>query len=124
MGLALAADSDLDTSANTLHVLSRAAATRQRLEIRLGIFKGEWKYDRRVGVPWLEVILRKGASLQLIRQVFHNVIATCPGVASVSRLVVARTANRGLSVSFTARAIDGTPIVFEPFVYEPLAEAA
>lgn len=61
----------------------------QRVKSRILLVRGEWYIDQRVGTPWKERLLVKGATAGTIRRVLREVVLGTPGVRSI----------RGLSVS-------------------------
>lgn len=83
--------------------------TLQRLRTRLGLFRGEWFADKRVGLPWYQRILgRKDVSDASKRAIFARVIRTCPGVASLDTLSLEDTAvPREKALVFTGRLVSG-----------------
>lgn len=96
-----------------LRILQGADAVLQRVWIRLRMFLGEWFLDQRIGVPWRERILIKGADIRDVRQILTRVVEGTPGVARVETFdctLNART--RELTVStMTIVLTDGSTVV-------------
>lgn len=110
------ATGDLLVSRGRLVVISGAAALRQRLQMRLKLWAGEWFADTSVGVPWLLFLGVKG-SQALAESTLRRAITTCPGVASLDAFaftVNART--RSAALSFRVTAQTGDVLVFTDFV--------
>lgn len=55
----------------------------QELNIRLAFFYGEWFLDVTKGVPYLEVILKKGVSIQTVNGIFIKEINATDGVNEI-----------------------------------------
>jgi hypothetical protein len=102
---------------------SLGAEVAQRLTVRLQFFRGEWFLDLRQGVPYYQVVLRKGVSDQVLRAVFSQVILGTAGVASLSSLTFSlNKLTRVMTMVFVARLTDGTVFSsadYGPFVVTP-----
>lgn len=119
--LALDSSGDLDLSARALRLTAPGAeSVGQKLRVRLGLTRGDWFLDRRVGVPYYTDVMGKqpaGAAEALLRRV----IATCPGVAALLSFAFARGADRRATVTFSARATTGEVVTVEDFIVSPRA---
>jgi hypothetical protein len=71
-----------------LLLTSGAAKVAQSIRIRAGIFKGSWRYDRQLGVPYFDDILAFGASAELVRRRFYDLLIQTDGVLSVQKLTI------------------------------------
>ncbi len=82
---------------------------RQRLEIKLELFLGEWFLNTRLGFPYYRHILVKNPNLSLIRTLFRSAILDDPDVVAVPQLTLDHdTAARRLYVRFDAVLRDGS----------------
>ena len=114
MDLLLDSDGDLDITGGNLSLTSGIDAVRQRLELSLKFFRGEWFLDRRVGIPYFERILVKGPNIPAITTLFRDAILTDPEVLEVLGLQLDfDPAARTLAVSFTAPTVLGEAVVFD-----------
>lgn len=77
---------DLDLTGADLAIVVGDDAIVQHLTIRFQFFKGEWDYDRRVGIPYLTDILIKNPSVADVRNIFSQTILTTPGIAEIQEL--------------------------------------
>lgn len=87
-----------------LHPITRLgsgiAVVRQRIQIRLNTFLGEWLLDRRVGMPILEWMQQKPPRVEQIGAFIRREIETTPGVLRVEGFSSSLT-GRDLSYSGT-----------------------
>lgn len=95
---------------------------RQRLQVSLNFFKGEYGFNLDAGLPWFQEILVKSPNLTVIRAILTAAIIQVEGVASVENMTLDfdRRA-RHLSVNFDARLEDGdtySTTEYGPFVVE------
>lgn len=91
----------------------------QLLYTRFRFFQGEWFLDDTVGVPWYQSILGQKQSTSVVTQILRNVVATCPGVASVDSFSLTTLPNRGATVVFSCTLTDGAVLKssdFAPFI--------
>lgn len=95
-----------------VRLLSGIDSLVQRIWIRLRFWLGEWFLDERLGVPWLQQILVKGADPRVIRAMLTKVVMSTPGVSRVAALDVRIDApTRTIIVSrMTVVAEDGTTV--------------
>ena len=93
-----------------------ADALRQKLQIRLGIYQGEWPLDTTVGIPWLTRILGKQANRADGENVLRQAILTCPGVASVTSFQITYNADRTASLTFSVQSVGGENVTVADFV--------
>lgn len=56
----------------------------QRLKIRLLTFKGEDVFDTERGIPYFQIIFKKGTNKTNADSIFRNEIINTPGVKSIS----------------------------------------
>lgn len=87
-GFPVRGDVALTDDGRDLQLISGAAKVAQSIRMRAGIFKGSWRYDRQVGVPYFQDILVSGANVELVRRRFHELISQTDGVLSIQSLTV------------------------------------
>lgn len=108
--LLLNTSGDLDLS-NGLRLVTGSQAVAQRLGNAFRFFLGEWFLDTRLGVPYYELILRKGTDLRIVSQIFRDIITRDPEVDSVIDFRMSfDPIERVLTVQFEARLISGDTI--------------
>lgn len=95
-----------------IRLLTGVDAILQRIWIRLRFWLGEWFLDTRLGVPWIERILVKGADPRAIRQILVKVVLSIPGVARVTNFETSvDTRSRTFSVTRMVVVLDdGTSV--------------
>lgn len=98
-----------------IRLLRGRDAVAQRLTSRFKFFKGEWFLDKRLGVPYYRVVLKKNPNMRLVRSLYRQVILRCPGVQSILSfsLDLDRIA-RELTIEFEARLSDGSIFRSQP----------
>ena len=63
---------------------SQTAEKAQKIRNRLGLFRGEWFRDLRIGTPWYERILGvKNPNIFVLRNVIRAAILSVPGIVDV-----------------------------------------
>ena len=77
------ATGDLDLSTNDAQLVTGSDEIAQHLRIRLKFFLGEWFLDTRLGVPYYQEILKKGAKLTVVQEVLRVVILSTPGIIEI-----------------------------------------
>lgn len=87
----------------------------QLLYTRFRFFQGEWFLDSTLGVPWYQSILGQKQAASVVTQILRNVVATCPGVASVDSFSLTVLPNRGASVKFSCTLGDGSVLKSSDF---------
>lgn len=102
---------DLDLRSGRIPLTSGTEAVAQRIRMRLGMWRGEWFLDRRLGVPYFQEVLTRIRDVGRLRSIFRDAILGTEGVASVPRLELDLDAGqRHLTVRFTAVTEDGVAI--------------
>jgi hypothetical protein len=118
--LALGADGDIDLTGGEARLVSGVDALVQHLRIRYRTFLGEWYGDRRIGVPWFQVVFVKNPNMRLVRSLIREVAITTPGVAAVLELRVTVNSARVAAISFVCRTTENVTF---PFTFsEPVLE--
>jgi hypothetical protein len=87
-------------------VLGKSVA--QAIKINLLFFRGEWFEDRGIGIPYFELVFRKGIKSELLYPIFHDALRTTPGVLKVNSLELELdSANRRLHVTWSVDSDEG-----------------
>lgn len=81
-------DLKLTDDGRDLVLIAGPAKVAQSIRVRAQIFKGSWRYDRQYGVPYFEDILAFGASVELVRRRFYDLLAETDGVLTVETINV------------------------------------
>jgi hypothetical protein len=81
-------DLQLTPDGRDLQLVSGAAKVAQSIRVRAQIFKGSWRYDRQLGMPYFQDILVFGSSVELVRRRFHEMISSTDGVLSIQSLTI------------------------------------
>ncbi len=95
-----------------------AEAVAQRLRLRHALWRGEYPLDEGVGVPYTDLLGRKGAEA-LFEATLRQAASTCPGVAALTSFTLAIDAQRVATVSLTALATSGEPLALDAFRVSP-----
>ncbi|MES2384541.1 MAG: hypothetical protein V4593_08325 [Pseudomonadota bacterium] len=102
-GFPVLGDVALTADGRDLQLVSGAAKVAQSIKTRAQVFKGSWRYDRTLGVPYFQDILATGASVELVRRRFQELISSTDGVLSIQSLTVTFDRTRAtVLVNFTA----------------------
>jgi len=99
------ATSDLELSTGLdLSVVEEDEQIQQNLAIRLRFFFGEWFLNTKVGIPYIEDILKKNPNPSTIEALLKEAISGTPGVYEILRYSQSINASaRTLSVDFAVR---------------------
>ena len=89
-------------SGQVLLITDSVSALRQRLQIRLSTFKGEWFLNSNAGLPYFQEIFVKSSTKELVDNLVRSFILKTSGVARIKNFssVVNRT-SRSYSLTFT-----------------------
>lgn len=90
-----------------------AQATRQRLEQKFLLWRGEWYFNRGAGFPWLQEILGQRPRPEVVRSLVQQMIEDDPGVRALRSLAVEMLPERGLRIEFEARLTTGGDATLE-----------
>lgn len=72
-------------------------------------------HDQRIGVPWLQDIMERGASLAMTQQILRQAILEVPGVESILLLTIqVNEATRAATVSGVVQPEIGDPVNLPP----------
>lgn len=119
---------DLLVQGGDLVIARGAAAIAQDWGLRMALFKGEWKLDRRVGIDYRALIFAdRRPSNALLRHVFEAVTRDTAGVQSLDRLEFTfDSQTRSLTVSADVTSVDGDsiPLLYTDVLFEDEDETA
>ena len=105
---------DLDVTAGDVSFVEGAEAIAQDVTMRLRTWLGETVYAPRVGVPYLQIVFRRGEPIEAIRLILEQQILAAPGVTGVTAVPSVDPINRRLSLSGTMATDAGSaPIELE-----------
>ena len=100
-------DYDLDLAKGDLSFVTGIEAVRQDLEMSLRTWLAETPYDRSAGVPYLQIIFRRGTTIEAIRFIIERHIAGIDGVDGVLELDTAVDKDaRVMRITGRVRALD------------------
>jgi hypothetical protein len=103
--LALGTDNDIAIDdSGEVSLVSDASAVRQRLLMRLSVFKGTWFLDPTFGVDYYASVLGARREDAVLNAVFVPAILETPGVAALKEPIAYEYdgTKRTLTISFTA----------------------
>lgn len=105
IGFKLNADGDIEAENGKITLLSTIQdAVRQRLDIKLKTFQGEWFLNNKYGVPYKQQIFGKGLTIEERNALFIRVIKEDPDVQRIVYLESEYTNhNRQYSVKFEVK---------------------
>ena len=99
---------DIRISGGDVATVSDAQATRQRLEQKFKLWRGEWFLDVNAGFPWLQDILGRRPSPQVVRSLVFDVVQSDPGIRTVENLELEQDSPQWrLTIRFRARLTNG-----------------
>lgn len=95
---------DLAITSGEVTLEENSAAVRQRLEIKLRTFLGEWFLDTTFGVPYYEQVLGKKVNPISLNAVFVSAILSVPGIKKLDKPITYdfNASLRNLALSFVA----------------------
>ena len=104
------ATGDLDITNGRLSLVTGLQEKAQKINNRLGLFRGEWFIDQRIGTLWWERILGiKNPDLFLVKRVLRNAILSVPGILDIEEEEISFT-GRQFTYSYVAIDDEGTQI--------------
>ena len=106
----LLADHDIDITNGELAFVEGIAAVAQHVVMRLRTWVGEaaTKYDKRAGVPYLEIMFGvKNPNIAAIQSIVDRKVLETPGVLSAQTQVTFDRAAHTLTMSGQIRTADG-----------------
>lgn len=105
---------DLDVTGGDVSWVEGVEAIAQDVTMRLRTWLGETQYAPRAGVPYLEVVFRRGEPIEAIKLILETQALAAPGVTGVSLVPDLDPTTRRLSMAGTMSTIAGpVPIDLE-----------
>lgn len=102
--LALGPDGDLLVVNGQLQVVTGPESVLQEIGNRCQMWRGEWEFDPRQGIPFRDIIFAKGTPIVQILRIFRQVILDTPGVSEVTSITAdANTSRRELTIRASVR---------------------
>ena len=91
--------------------------TENKINARLKFWKGEWRFDVRIGMPYKQDILGRKIPDNVVQGIFRDALQQTPGVDRVISVQIERSKeDRKVSVSWECRLIDGSVINDQIFI--------
>lgn len=87
-GLPIVGDLQLTEDGTDLVLVTGPKAVAQLLKSGAQIFRGSWRYDLAVGLPYFQEILVAGPSVERVRRRFFDFLTATVGVVSVRSVAV------------------------------------
>lgn len=109
--LLLDSSGDITITDDDLVLSTGLDSVRQRIKMRLRMFKGEIFIDTALGTPHFDSTFARRPDLDLIKSVYRKVIGESEGVVELVSLTVELPSTRILSVKAQVLASDGQRIV-------------
>lgn len=102
---------DLEIPIDDLVILDGSDETIQHIRQRLQHFQAEWFLDLEAGVPWLQEILGKVQTIQIVEVILKDAIQSSPGVKTLDAFSIDETAGeRTISVTFAVTLDNGVSL--------------
>lgn len=116
MDIQLNNDGDIDLSTGDLVLIDGVDEARQRVQIKLRFFKGEWFLAPSFGVPWFRDVLIKNPQTDVVRNLIVKAVESEAGVDKVTEIVLEYAPEtRKLTISSLRALVDGEFIDFSNF---------
>lgn len=109
--LLLDSSGDITITDDDLVLSTGLDSVRQRIKMRIRMFKGEIFIDTALGTPHFDSTFARRPDLDLIKSVYRKVIGESEGVVELVSLTVELPSTRILSVKAEVLASDGQRIV-------------
>lgn len=99
---------DAITRGGDIVMIDEPQATRQRLEQKFRLWRGEWFLNVDAGFPWLGDILGQRPRAEVVRSLVYDLVQSDPGIKTVNNLAVQfEGVERNLRITFTATLANG-----------------
>ena len=98
---------DIELDGVDLGLTTGTEAIQQHLSQRLKTFLEEWFLDKRVGIAYLQQILKKNPDPVVVDSILKRQIVNTPGVRELTRFVIDISSARLMTLTFSARTTDG-----------------
>ena len=82
----LTPDNDLDLTGANVNVITGREAHAQHLKIRMETWQGEWTFDLRRGLPYIQRILILNFNEADVRTILYNYILATPGFIAINQM--------------------------------------
>ena len=100
-------DGDIELDGNDFVLITGTEAIQQHLSQRLKTFLEEWFLDKRIGIAYLQQILKKNPDPVVVDSIIKREIINTPGIKELTRFVLDISSYRILTLTFSARTTDG-----------------
>lgn len=100
-------DGDIEIEGNDLVLTTGTEAIQQHLSQRMKTFLEEWFLDKRIGIAYLQQILKKNPDPVVVDSILKREIINTPGIKELTRFVLDISSSRELLLNFSARTSDG-----------------
>ena len=101
-------DGDIEIDGNDFVLTVDIEAIEQHLGQRLKTFLEEWFLDKRIGVAYLQQVLKKNPDFVVVDSILKKEIITTPGILELTKFVLdLNPSTRVLTLTFNARTSDG-----------------
>ena len=105
--LQLDVNEDLNFTGTDLTLVAGDDEIVQRVQMTIGIVKGEWYRNINTGVPYFQGVFVKNPDPELLESIFKNAILADPDIVSITEFDMNILPNRTLEVEFTAATLTG-----------------
>jgi len=111
--LRLNSEGDLDITQGKLTLIdTQQELLKQKLTITLNTYRGEWFLNTQRGIPYLQVILKKGTPKALVDSIFYQTILSYEDILNITEFNSSVT--KGVYyLSFKATVVSGEIITLE-----------
>ena len=100
-------DGDIELEGNDFVLTAGIDAIEQHLSQRLKTFLEEWFLDKRIGIAYLQQILKKNPDPVVVDSIIKREIINTPGIKELTRFVLDISSSRVLTLTFSARTAEG-----------------
>ena len=100
-------DGDIELEGNDFVLTTGTEAIQQHLSQRLKTFLEEWFLDKRIGIAYLQQILKKNPDPVVVDSILKKEIINTPGVVELTRFVIDVSSSRVMTLNFSAKTSDG-----------------
>jgi hypothetical protein len=105
---------DIDLTNGELSWVTGADAIRQDIEMHLAAWLNETVYDRSAGMPYIQVIFKRGINENVVRFIVTDQLMARPGVTDVLELLTTfDRESRELTITGTVRIDTGESVRFD-----------
>ena len=100
-------DGDIELDGNDFVLTTGTEAIQQHLSQRLKTFLEEWFLDKRIGIAYLQQILKKNPDPVVVDSILKKEIINTPGVRELTRFIIDISSSRVMTLNFSAKTSDG-----------------